>query len=206
MWALPELIEAAARTGNPRIIGDALDRLTEAAEAGGTGDGLGIEARSRALLGEAGAAEACYREAIGRLGRGRRRPEIARAHLLYGEWLRRQRRRRDARDQLRTALGMFDAMGMAAFAERAARELHATGERARPRIPEAPQVLTPQEEQIARLVAEDRTNREIAARLFISASTVEYHLRKIFRKLGVSSRAQLARTIRAGLATPAPRG
>src|SRR5262249_18211406 len=195
MWALPELIEAAARTGNPRIIGDALDRLTETAGAGGTEDGLGIEARSRALLSEGDAAEAYYHEAIGRLGRGRRRPEIARAHLLYGEWLRRQRRRRDARDQLRTAFAMFDSMGMAAFAARARAELRPGGERARPGRPEAGEVLPRQEEQIPRLVAEPLPNREIAARLFLSASTVEYHLRKIFRKLGAPSRAQLARMI-----------
>jgi DNA-binding CsgD family transcriptional regulator len=196
IWALPELIEAAVRTGNTRIAGDALDLLAEKTRAGGTDLGLGIEARTRALLREDEAAEGHYREGIDRLGRTRHRPELARAHLLYGEWLRRQRRRRDARDQLRTAFSMFDAMGMEAFAGRARAELRATGERARPRSPEAPEVLTPQEEQIARLVAEHLSNREIAARLFISASTVEYHLRKIFRKLGVSSRTQLARTIR----------
>jgi len=205
MWALPELIEAAARTGNPRIAGDALDRLTEMAGAGGAEDGLGVKARSLALLSEGDAAEACYREAIGRLGRGRRRPEIARAHLLYGEWLRQQRRRHDARDQLRIAFAMFDEMGMATFAARARRELRATGERARPRSPQTAEVLTPQEEQIARLVAEHLTNREIAARLFISASTVEYHLRKIFRKLDVTSRTQLARAFRSGKQAPAPR-
>jgi DNA-binding CsgD family transcriptional regulator len=203
VWVLPELIEAAARTGNPRIARDALDRLTEMAGAGGTEDGPGVKARSLALLSEEAAAEGYYREAIARLSRGRRRPEIARAHLLYGEWLRCQRRRHDARDQLRTAFAMFDAMGMAAFAERARAELRATGERARPRSPQLPEVLTAQEEQIARLVAEHLTNREIAARLFISASTVEYHLRKIFRKLGVTSRAQLARTIRTDKAAPA---
>ena len=158
--------------------------------------GIGIEARSRALLRQGEAAEGHYREAISRLGHSRRRPELARAHLLYGEWLRRQRRRRGARDQLRTAFEMFDSMGMQAFAGRARAELRATGERARPRGPGAPELLTAQEEQIARLVAEHLSNREIAARLFISASTVEYHLRKIFRKLDVSNRAQLARTFR----------
>jgi DNA-binding CsgD family transcriptional regulator len=203
VWALPELIEAAARTGNPRIADDTLDRLTEMTGAGGTQHGLGIEARSRALLSEGEAAEIYYREAIGRLSNARRRPELARAHLLYGEWLRRQRRRRDARDQLRTAFEMFDSMGMDAFAGRARAELRATGEQARSRSPGAPEVLTPQEEQIARLVAEHLSNREIAARLFISASTVEYHLRKIFRKLGVSSRTQLARTLRDDKETPA---
>jgi DNA-binding CsgD family transcriptional regulator len=196
VWALPDLIEAAARTGNTRIADDALDLLTETTRAGGTDLGLGIEARSRALLSEGEAAEGGYREAIDRLGRTRHRPELARAHLLYGEWLRRQRRRRDARDHLRTAFAMFDSMGMEAFADRARIELRATGEHARPRGPAAPEVLTAQEEQIARLVAEHLSNREIAARLFISASTVEYHLRKIFRKLDVSNRTQLARTMR----------
>jgi DNA-binding CsgD family transcriptional regulator len=203
VWALPELIEAAVRTGNPHIAGEALDRLTEAARGGGTEIGLGIAARSRALLSEDEAAERHYREAIDRLGRTRRRPELARAHLLYGEWLRRQRRRRDARDQLRTAYQMFDEIGMEAFAARARAELRATGERARPRSPGAPEVLTPQEAQIARLVAEHLSNREIAARLFISASTVEYHLRKVFRKLEVTNRAQLARTFVHDDGTPA---
>jgi DNA-binding CsgD family transcriptional regulator len=195
MWAWPDLIEAAVRSGDRHLAGDVLDRLTETTRAGGTEDGLGIEARSRALLSEGEAAEGHYREAIGRLGRTRLRPDQARAHLLYGEWLRRQRRRRDARDQLRTAFGMFDAMGMEAFAGRARAELRATGERARPRRPGAPEVLTAQEAQIARLVTQHLSNREIAARLFISASTVEYHLRKVFRKLGVTSRVQLARTL-----------
>jgi DNA-binding CsgD family transcriptional regulator len=205
LWALPELIEAAARAGDPGTVGDALDRLTETTRAGGTEDGLGIEARSRALLSEAEAAEGYYREAIDRLSRRRRRPDLARAHLLFGEWLRRQRRRRDARDQLRAAFAMFDSMGMEAFAARARTELRATGEWARPRRARAPDVLTPQEEQIARLVAGHLTNREIAARLFISASTVEYHLTKIFRKLGVGSRAQLARTHRNDQEAPTQR-
>jgi DNA-binding CsgD family transcriptional regulator len=205
IWALPELIEAATRTGNTRIAGEALDLLAEKTRAGGTDLGLGIEARTRALLRGDEAAEGHYREGIDRLGRTRHRPELARAHLLYGEWLRRQRRRRDARDQLRTAFSMFDAMGMEAFAGRARAELRAAGERARPRSPDAPEVFTPQEEQIARLVAEHLSNREIAARLFISASTVEYHLRKIFRKLGVSSRTQLARAIRDDKATATQR-
>jgi DNA-binding CsgD family transcriptional regulator len=203
MWALPELIEAAARTGNPRIADDALEQLTGTTRAGGTNFGLGIEARSRGLLSEAEVAERCYRQAIDRLSCTRRRPDLARTHLLYGEWLRRQRRRRDARDQLRKAFSIFDAMGMEAFAVRARTELRATGERARSRSPGAPEVLTPQEEQIAWLVAEHLSNREIAARLFISAGTVEYHLRKVFRKLGVSSRTQLARTLREGKGIPA---
>ena len=203
VWALPELIEAAVRTGNPGMAGEAVDRLTETARAGGTEHGLGIEARSRALLSEGETAEGYYREANSRLGHSRRRPELARAHLLYGEWLRGERRRSEARDELRTALEMFEAMGMEAFAGRARAELRATGERARPRGPGAPEVLTPQEAQIARLVAEHLSNREIAARLFISASTVEYHLRKIFRKLGVTSRTQFARTIQNPEETPA---
>jgi len=195
VWALPELIEAAVRTGNPRIADEALDRVTETARAGGTEHGLGIEARCRALLSEGETAARHYGEAISRLSHSRRRPELARAHLLYGEWLRRERHRREARDQLRSAFEMFDAMGMQAFAGRARAELRATGERARARRPGAPDVLTPQEAQIARMVAAHLTNREIAAQLFISASTVEYHLRKIFRKLGVTSRGQLARTL-----------
>jgi DNA-binding CsgD family transcriptional regulator len=205
VWALPELIEAAARTGDTRIVGDALDLLAGRTRAGGTDLGLGIEARTRALLNEGEAAEGHYREAIDRLGRTRHRPELARAHLLYGEWLRRQRRRRDARKHLRIAFEMLDEMGMEAFAGRARAELRATGERARPGVPGISEVLTPQEEQIARLVAEHLSNREIAARLFISASTVEYHLRKTFRKLGVSRRSQLARALQHGEGVPTQR-
>jgi len=204
-WALAELIEAATRSGAPERAAGPLQRFSATARASDTDWALGVEARSRALATEGKNAEPFYREAIGRLGRTRVRTELARAALLYGEWLRRQRRRRDARDQLRTAFVMFDAMGVQAFATRARAELRATGEQARPRGPQAQEVLTPQEEQIARLVAEHLTNREIAARLFISASTVEYHLRKIFHKLGVSSRTQLARTLRHGKQASAPR-
>jgi len=202
-WALAEFIEAATRSGAPEQAAGPLQRLSATARASGTDWALGVEARSQALVTEGDNAETLYREAIDHLGRTRVRIELARAHLLYGEWLRRQRRRRDARDQLRTAFAMFDTIGMEAFAARAQAELRATGERARPRGPGAAEVLTPQEEQITRLVAEHLTNREIAARLFISASTVEYHLRKIFRKLGVASRTQLVRTIRNDNGTPA---
>jgi len=198
-----ELAEAAARTGDVAAVRAALEWLAERTRVRPTEWALGIEARIGGLLSDGEAADSCYRESIGHLGRTPVRSQLARAHLLYGEWLRRQRRRRDARDQLRTAYEMFGSMGMAAFAARARAELRATGERARPRGPGAPELLTPQEEQIARLVAGHLTNREIAARLFISASTVEYHLRKIFRKLGVSSRTQIARTLRNGKEIPA---
>ena len=191
-WALAELIEAASRSGAPGHAASALERLTEDTAVAGTDWGLGIAARSRALLTDGDAAESLYREAIERLGRTRLRPELARAHLLYGEWLRREHRRLDAREELRTAHELFTDIGMEAFAERARVELQATGERARKRTVDTLDQLTPQEAQIARLAAEGHTNREIAARLFISASTVEYHLRKAFRKLDVESRTQLA--------------
>ena len=194
-WALPELIEAASRTGQAQVAADALDRLAAATSAAQTDWGRGIHARSRALLSDGEDADASYREAIERLGRTPLRPELARAHLLYGEWLRRGGRRADARAQLRTAHEMFDAIGMEAFAERARRELAATGETARQRTVEARDTLTPQEAQIARLARDGLSNPEIGARLFISARTVQYHLGKVFTKLEISSRLQLRRAL-----------
>jgi DNA-binding CsgD family transcriptional regulator len=190
-WGLVELVEAAARCGKRELAVDALDRLSETTAASGTDWALGIEARSRALLTEGDAAEPLYRQAIEALERTRVRVELARAHLLYGEWLRRERRRLDAREQLRTAHKLFTQFGMEAFAERARIELEATGEHARKRTVETRDDLTPQETQISRLAAGGATNQEIAAQLFISPSTVDYHLRKAFRKLGVKSRHQL---------------
>jgi DNA-binding CsgD family transcriptional regulator len=190
-----EVVEAGTRCEERESAAAALKAFTPWALASGTDLALGLLARSRALLADDGQAEAEYRLAIDHLGRGRLVPELARAHQVYGEWLRRQRRRRDARDQLRCAFEMFDAMGLTAFAGRARAELRATGEQARASTPGASEVLTAQEAQIARLAAERLSNREIAGRLFISASTVEYHLRKVFRKLGVTSRVQLARTL-----------
>ena len=190
-WGLVELIEAAARSGKPELAVDALAQLSESTGASGTDWALGVEARSRALVTEGEAARPLYRQAIERLERTRIRVELARAHLLYGEWLRRGRRGLDAREQLRIAHQLFTEFGMEAFAERARVELEATGEHARRRTVETRDDLTPQEAQISRLAADGATNREIAARLFISPSTVDYHLRKAFRKLGVRSRHQL---------------
>ncbi|HJY44522.1 MAG TPA: LuxR C-terminal-related transcriptional regulator, partial [Propionibacteriaceae bacterium] len=152
---------------------------------------LGIEARSRALLSDRAAADGLYREAIDRLGRTRIRPELARGHLLYGEWLRREGRRLDARKQLRLAYDMFVAIGMEAFAERTRRELVATGEKARKRRDQKRNQLTPQEEQIARLARDGFSNPEIGTQLFLSARTVEWHLSKVFTKFGISSRREL---------------
>jgi DNA-binding CsgD family transcriptional regulator len=190
-WALPELIEASVRSGNSRLGAAALRRLTKATAPSGTDWALGIRARSRALLSEGDTAELLYHEATQRLGRTRLRPELARAHLLYGEWLRREGRRMDARQQLRVAYDMLGGIGMEAFAERARRELLATGETARRRTVETPDELTAQERQIVRLAREGLSNHEIGTRLFISPRTVEWHLRKVFTKLGISSRKQL---------------
>jgi DNA-binding CsgD family transcriptional regulator/tetratricopeptide (TPR) repeat protein len=188
---VPELIEAAARTGNADVAAGALERLAETTQPGGNDLALGVEARCRALLSDGETAERLYHEAIDRLGRTQLRPDLARAHLLYGEWLRRQGRRADARQHLRTAHDMLTAIGMAAFAERARRELIATGEKVRVRTVETSGQLTAQEALIARLARDGLSNAEIGAQLFLSTRTVEWHLRKVFTKLGVSSRRQL---------------
>jgi DNA-binding CsgD family transcriptional regulator/tetratricopeptide (TPR) repeat protein len=195
MRALPELVEAAARAGDAELAREALERLTETTQPCGTNVPLGIEARSRALLSDGAAAEQLYLEAIDRFSRTRLRPELARTHLLYGEWLRREGRRVDARERLRTAHDMFDAIGMEAFAERAGRELAAAGETARKRTADTGHELTAQEALIARLARDGLSNPEIGARLFISARTVKYHLGKVFTKLDISSRTQLERAL-----------
>jgi DNA-binding CsgD family transcriptional regulator/tetratricopeptide (TPR) repeat protein len=192
-WGLVELIEAATRSENAALGAGAFERLSETTSASGTEWALGIEARSQALLSDGREAERLYREAVDRLGRTRVRVALARAHLLYGEWLRRERRRTDAREQLRIAHEMFVTMGADGFAERARRELLATGETARKRVLETSGDLTPQEAQVARLARDGLSNPEIGARLFISPSTVQYHLRKVFMKLDINSRTQLHR-------------
>jgi len=183
----------------------ALEWLSERTRVTSTEWALGIEALVRALLSDGEAAESLYRESIARLGRTRVRAQLARAHLLYGEWLRRERRRANAREQLRTAHDMLDAMGMEAFAERAGRELLATGETARKRTVETAVELTAQEAQVARLARDGLSNPEIGARLFISARTVKYHLAKVFTKLDISSRSQLHRALPADPHTARPR-
>jgi DNA-binding CsgD family transcriptional regulator len=203
-WALVELVEAAVRSAVPERAADALQRLSAIARACGTDWALGAEARSRALVSDGAAAENLYREAIDRFGRTRLRVDLARARLLYGEWLRRQRRRRDARDQLASAYQIFDSIGAAAFAARARIELRATGGHARQHTVATPDTLTAQEALIARLAGEGASNPEIAAQLFISPATVAYHLRKVFTKLGINSRNQLAPALpaRQGAAPP----
>jgi DNA-binding CsgD family transcriptional regulator len=202
--ALPELVEAAARGGDAELAREALERLAETTQPCGNDLALGIEARSRALLSDGAAADDLYRDAIARLRRTQLRPELARAQLLYGEWLRRQGRRVDAREQLRTAHDLFATIGMEAFAERARIELLATGETARKRTVETHDALTAQEALIARLAREGLSNPEIGARLFISARTVKYHLGKVFTKLDISSRAQLDRVLPGDPATAQP--
>jgi DNA-binding CsgD family transcriptional regulator/tetratricopeptide (TPR) repeat protein len=198
-WAIPELVEAAARSGRPELAHTAVQRLCDFAEYSGTGVALGLRARCLALLAEGEAAEDLFREAIDRLRQTSTGTHLARAHLLYGEWLRGERRPLDAREQLRTAHDMFVSMGAKAFADRAARELVATGERApRPRV-ESGGRLTAQEAQIARLAHEGLTNQEIGVRLFLSPRTVEYHLHKVFTKLGIGSRTELGEVL-AGVA------
>jgi DNA-binding CsgD family transcriptional regulator len=194
-WSLAELIEAAVRSNQPTRASAALERLSETTRASGSDWALGTEARSRALLSEGKTAENCYRDAIEQLGRTRMRPAVARAHLLYGEWLRRENRRRDARAELRTAHDLFTRMGIEAFAERARRELVATGETVRKRTVETDSELTAQEAQIARLAVQGRTNAEIGAQLFLSTRTVEWHLSKVYAKLGVGSRRELRRAL-----------
>jgi DNA-binding CsgD family transcriptional regulator len=191
-WARAELIEAGVRAGQPAEAAAAFDRLSERTQASGTEWALGVEARCRALLSDD---ESRYQEPVERLARSRAAVELARSRLVYGEWLRRENRRVDAREQLRAAYDMFGRIGAAAFAERARRELSATGETVRKRTVEAVDELTAQEAQVARLAAQGLTNPEIGALLFISARTVEYHLRKVFPKLGISSRRELRRAL-----------
>jgi DNA-binding CsgD family transcriptional regulator len=195
VWSLPELVEAATRSGQEDVANAAIQALSERTRAAGTELALGIEARSRALLSEGEVAEGLYREAIDRLGRARFAFELARAHLLYGEWLRRERRRIDARDRLRVARDTFTSMGAEAFAARAGRELLATGETARKRTDEARDELTAQETQIAQFARDGLSNAQIGARLFISPRTVEYHLHKVFTKLDITTREHLDRVL-----------
>ena len=202
MWALPELVEAAVRSGNPERARHGLEQLAETTQPCGNDLALGIEARCRALLSDGPVADDLYREAVERLSRTRVRTELARAHLLYGEWLRREGRRRSAREQLHTAHEMLESLGMEAFAERARRELVATGERLRKRTAETRDQLSPQEEQIARLARDGLSNAEIGAMLFLSPRTVEWHLRKVFAKLGISSRTALHTVIESGEREP----
>jgi DNA-binding CsgD family transcriptional regulator len=208
---VPELAEAAARTGDVALVQAALDWLSERTRVTPTEWVLGIEARVRALLGDGQVADGFYRESVERLGRTRVRSQLARSHLLYGEWLRRQGRRKDAREQLRTAHRLLTEMGMEAFAERARRELRATGETGRTRAAPAASAagagdgLTAQEAQVARLAREGLSNPEIGARLFISPRTAQYHLSHVFTKLGISSRSQLDRVLPAGPDPDGPR-
>jgi DNA-binding CsgD family transcriptional regulator len=195
IWAAVELVEAAARTGAPEAAAGTFQRLAGMTSASGTDWARGLQARSQALLTDGQAAEPHYRDAITALARTQMRMDLARAHLLYGEWLRRARRRTDARAQLHTAHDMFNTIGAAGFAARTGRELRAAGGTTNPRATARHHELTTQEAQIARMAADGLSNPEIASRLFISARTVQYHLRKVFTKLGVTSRTQLDRVL-----------
>jgi DNA-binding CsgD family transcriptional regulator len=190
-WGLSELIEPATRCGRIDLATHAMNRLATKAQAAGTDWALGVQARSRALLADSADAEPWFRTAIERLSRTRVRAELARGHLLYGEWLRRENRRLDARAELGAAHQLFTAMGMQAFADRANTELVATGDKARRRIATTRDDLTQHERQIAELARDGLSNAEIAARLFLSRRTVEWHLRHVFSKLGIESRRQL---------------
>jgi DNA-binding CsgD family transcriptional regulator len=192
-WAGPDFVEAAVRGGDAAAAREALVRMASRTPADGPPMALGLLARSRALLAGDRDAEALYTDALGYLALSPSATHLARTHLLYGEWLRRRKRRAEAREHLRAARTQFEDMGAAGFAERARTELVATGENARRRSPETRNDLTPQETQIAALASRGATNPEIASKLFISPSTVDYHLRKVFRKLDVSSRRDLAR-------------
>jgi DNA-binding CsgD family transcriptional regulator len=194
-WALPELIEAAIRVGDRDLAEAAEHCLADRTRASGTQWAHGIAARSRGLVTEDGGADELYSEAIDRLGRTRLAVDLARSHLLYGEWLRREHRQKEGRDQLRTAHDLFVRFGMQGFAQRAEAELRATGDKAARRTGETRNQLTPQEQRISELVAKGATNKEIAAQIFVSPATVEYHLHKTFRKLGVKSRTQLAQVV-----------
>jgi DNA-binding CsgD family transcriptional regulator len=195
-WTLVEQIEATKRSGQTETATDAYRQLAAMTEAAGTDWALGIQARSHALLSEGGTAERRYREAISHFGKTRLRVDLARTHLLYGEWLRRERRRTAAREQLRTAHAMCESIGLQAFATRAARELKAAGGTVHKRAtPARHDELTAQEAQIAQMARDGLSNPAIGTRLFISARTVQYHLRKVFTKLGITSRNQLERVL-----------
>jgi DNA-binding NarL/FixJ family response regulator len=195
-WALVELVEAASRAGEAEVARDAFQRLAEMTTPSGTDWGLGVQARSQALLSSGDEAEQLYLEALDRLARAGLQPDLGRAHLLYGEWLRRQRRRIDARTHLHAANELFARVGMEAFAQRAQRELLATGERAPSRVaPAMAGELTAREAQIALMARDGLSNPEIGARLFISARTVQYHLAKVFTKLDIRSRSQLGNAL-----------
>jgi DNA-binding CsgD family transcriptional regulator/tetratricopeptide (TPR) repeat protein len=196
MWALPELVEAAVREGETELAFKAVKRLSESTQPAGTDLALGLDARSRALLSDGADAERLYREAIERLGRTRIRTELARGHLLYGEWLRGESRRADAAAELRIALDLFTAIGMEAFAERARKELLAIGETVRPRAVKVRHDLTAQERQIVRLARDGLSNPEIGSRLFLSPRTIEWHLGNAFTKLGIRSRRELSNALR----------